>query len=163
MLSPATHDLSYNPKKEAERYRRGDVFGVHNSTDIATKTNGVYHLPSIGTKVFGYIHILDIPNARARRMKRVLTRGTGETQQIDILNEIGLVESIAQPDDYRRRQWLVVISLLSNNARSRLISDREITVTWPQFRGKIRKKVVTNRLDVSLDDESGAVTDTDLS
>ena len=163
ILEPATHDLSYDPEKAARRYRRGDIFEVHRSTDIATLTNGVYHLPSIGTTVFGYIHIRGVPNARARRMREVLTQDTGETKTVSSIDpETRLFEDIEVLDNYRKRRWRIPRSVIPPTARTRLLADREITVDWTTFRDRIRRKIIANRLDVSRDDESNAIADTDL-
>ena len=163
ILEPATHDLSYDPKKAARRYRRGDIFEVHRSTDIATLTNGVYHLPSIGTTVFGYIHIRGVPNARARRMREVLTRDSGETRTVSRIDpETMLAANREVVDNHRMRRWRIPRSVIPPTARARLLADREITVDWTTFRDKIRRKVTANRLDVSQDDESNVLIDSDL-
>jgi len=66
------------------------------------------------------------------------------------------------PDAWRKARFRIPRSVIPAAAKAKLLADREITVQWSTFRGHIRKKIVANRLDPSSDDESNAVSDSDL-
>jgi len=166
MLDLPTHDLSYNPEKAAARYRHGDILDIIRSIDFAAKdVNGDYRITEgIGHPRFGYIHVTDVPADRARKMREVLTAHTPETKQVaDSDPETGLPTTKVVSDTYRQRRWRIPRSVIPAAAKTKLLSEREITVDWTTFRDKIRRKAVTNRLDPLLDNESNAVTDADLS
>ena len=164
MLEPATHDLSYDADKNARRFRRGDIFEVHRTTDIATLDgSGDYRLPSIGTSVFGYIHVKNVPLAAALKIRAALTKDTGETITRSVTDpDTGEVTEVVEPYHSRRRKWRIPRSVIPAAAKTKLLAEREITVEWAVFRDKIRRKIITDRLDPSLDDESNAVSDSDL-
>ena len=157
VLHPKTHDLSYNPNKAAERYRRGDIFEVHRSIDVATLVSGDWIIPDLGTNFFGYIHVRNVPITRARKMRDVLSAGTGETRLVS--TDTGDVQV---PDEYRLRRYRIPASIIPAAARAKLLADSQITVAWLTFRDAIRKKIISNRLDPLTDDESTPVTDTEL-
>lgn len=152
VLSPKTHDLSYDPEKAARRYRRGDIFDVHRSASVANfdQPSGEWHVDGGSTHFFGYIHITDVPDNRFRNMKQVLS---SESPEVDGQGNI---------DNYRRRHWRIPLANLPAPQRNALLNDREITVGWVGFRDKIRRKSISNRLDPQTDDESNAVTDGEL-
>lgn len=165
MLEPPTHDLSYAPEKEAARLRRGDILEIIRSTDFATKDgDGDYRVTEgIGNPRFGYIHITDVPNARARKMRDLLTQPTPETRERELPDpETGLPVVHIISDSYRMKRWRIPRSVIPAALKATLLAEREITVSWNAFRDRIRRKIVTSRLDPALDDESNAVTNADL-
>lgn len=163
MLEPASHDLSYNLEKAARRYRRGDILAVHRSADIATLNGNEYNITEgIGTRVFGYIHIRDVPSARARLMRDVLIRDTEETKTVDYDDPLLGNVIVTKSDVWRLRRWRIPASVIPAAARAKLLIDRELTVSWATFRDKIRRKNLTTRLNPALDDESVSVQNSDL-
>jgi len=165
-LNPASHDLSSNPPKEAARHRRGDIFNVYQSNAIATLVGGDYILNggALGRDIFAWIHIRNVPNDRAQQMRRVLTEDSGETKVREdgtLDPETGLPEM--QHDPYRHHRWRIPSGAIPAAARATLLAEHEITVGWNAFRDAIRRKVIINRTDPSQDDESNAVTDSELS
>ena len=163
-LNPASHDLSYNPQKAAFRNRRGDIFHVYLSDTIATLVGNDYILDggALGRDLFAWIHIRNVPNARARQMHRVLTQDSGETRLSDELDpETGLPQIVS--DAYRRHRWRIPQSVIPAAARATLLAEHEITVGWSNFRNAIRRKVIISRTDPSQDDESNSVTNSELS
>ena len=165
MLEPPTHDLSYDPEKAARRFRRGDILDVIRTDTFAElDVNGDYRITEgIGNLRFGYIHLLNVPNARAQQMRRVLTRDSGETITRQTNDpELGLVDT-EHLDNWRKRAYRIPRSVIPTAARTKLLAEREITVEWTTFRSRIRRKIAANRTDPSLDDESNAVTDAELS
>ncbi len=116
---------------------------------------------ALGRDIFAWIHVRNVPNARAQQMRRVLTRNSGETREREEPDpETGLPE--IHDDPYRLRGWRIPHSVIPAAAKATLLAEHEITVSWNAFRDAIRRKVITNRTDVSQDDESNVVTDADL-
>lgn len=161
MLEPATHDLSYDPEKAARRYRQDDIFEIHRSTDIATFDGTKYRLPSIGTKVFGYIHILSVPDALAQKLQTALISTTGE-RSINLFPDPETGENTFYDDPYRRRKWTMPRGLMDSGDKAELLADREVTVAWPQAKPMIRRKAVNVRIDASQDSEANSLQDSDL-
>jgi len=163
VLEPKTHAL-HTAKAEAKRPRRGDIFTVYRSSDVAVLDgSGDYHIPDLSTAFFGYIHVRNVPNARALRMRDVLGANTEERSlRTKVDPDTGLDEQVEYGDPWRTRRFRIPRSVIPVAARNKLLRDGEITVEWTTFRDKIRKKVVSNRFDATTDDESGAVTDEDL-
>ena len=163
VLYPKTHDLSYHSEKAAMRYRRGDIFEVHKSEDVATLIDGDWIIADLTPHFFGYIHVRNVPKARAKKMRDVLTADTGETKTVmQVDPETGLIAPELQQDAFRLKKYRIPASVIPAAAKTKLLADQQITVSWNAFRNAIRKKIISNRLDPSTDDESTAVTDEDL-
>ena len=162
MLRPATHDLSYDPAKEARRLRRGDILRVHTTTDIAVLVNDKYQMDLAPDLNWGYVHIRDVPDARAARMKDVLTRMSGETKSRESIHPATGETVIDQlMDNHRKRKWRVKITMMGQGARDKLLNEGQITVNWVAFRDKIRRKVPIGRLTPNTDTDT-PVLDGDL-
>jgi len=142
MLNPATHDLSYDPAKEAMRYRVGDVFDV-----FLTPANFTF---SMDTR-FGFIHITNVPDVYSiETIKKALSAPVRSTVIID------------NPPLYRRRKWRIKPSAIPVGARNAMIANHELTVTWTQAKPYIRKKVVIDNLNAALDDDSTELVESDV-
>jgi hypothetical protein len=93
---------------------------THGSYRVLTVVDVYDHLkvtPVIGMPRTGYIHVTGVPDQRFARIKDVLlTPWTVGTATVE------------------RRLWRGVASRVPANARNRLLADRQITVTWTQFR-----------------------------
>ena len=218
ILTPATHDLSYNPAKAARRYRRGDIVGVLLSSEVTEPPNpntrlvfvhitGAPDRPiqTIRNKltnnirsripysdvvpVFiwdemeaagGYSPFLDIPTVsmspdidvtmvvrpadliETQAKFATITSTTQDPQTfaytiVGTVNTWLLTGEIYQKD--RRREWRIPPGIVPTGLRNQLINDREIAITWTQAKPYIRKKIISNRLDPSTDDESTELVD----
>ncbi len=167
ILDPSTHDLSYDLNKEAGRYRRGDIVHFWLAEEHATlDANGDYRLiaGAAGVKVFGYIHIRNVPNPRAARMRDVLMSSTGETKEVVKTHPLlpGEAPTETVPDMFRKRKWRIRRGVMTPTIRDRLLAEREITGTWQQMKPLIRRKIIIIRNDASQDDESNSLQDSDL-
>jgi len=141
MLEPATHDLSYDPEKAARRYRRGDILTGWVASQYATLTDGKYRLNAgAAGSPFAYVHITDVPNSIALKLRDKLTERLEE----------------------RRRRWRVPQSVLPAAIGAELLTMGEITVDWTAAKTRIRRKIIINPLDASADDESNQLTDSDV-
>ena len=146
------------------RYRRGDIFEVHKTADLnATLIDGDWVMPGLTPHFFGFIHVRNVPNARAKKMRDVLTAGTGETKIIPAIDpDTGETVDEIHPDEYRQRKYRIPASVIPVAAKAKLLADQQITVAWPTFRNAIRKKIISNRIDPLTDDEDTPVSDSDL-
>jgi len=165
ILEPSVHDLSYNPERDAMRYRRGDIHAGHLSTDVATFNGGTgdYNITEgIGSSTFGYIHITGVPVNLAVKARSVLSQSTSETGMFEKNDpELGPI-MIEESDPYRICRWRIPRSVLPPAMLTALLADREITTTWALAKPRIRRKIVAVRLDPLQDDETNAVVDGDL-
>lgn len=160
MGSVATHDLSARSLlKEASRLRRGDPMDVYRSRDLAVLTNGVYRFREpITSPRWVFIHIREVPNAIALRMKSRLTQAI----LADNGSALSLDPTVSHVVTIRRRRFRVLLGAMPVTMRNRLLTNKEITLTWDQARGHIRKKIVVDERDATRDDETTAVSDADL-
>lgn len=72
----------------------------------------------VGMPRTGYVHVTGVPDAAFFRIKRVLEQTYEDSPDTSV----------------SKRLWRGVASRIPVNARNRLATDRQITVTWTQFR-----------------------------
>ncbi len=72
VINAATHDLSYNPEKEASRLSPGDIIGGGPAADIATLVGNDY-IPNdvIGSKRIGFLFIKDVPTGVGSPVEKI--------------------------------------------------------------------------------------------
>jgi len=143
VLNAPNHTLS-NAQNTAARYRRGDIVGVYKRSEV---------VESPSNPRLGFVHITGVPITlrQFERVKRRLTTGK-------YAPEVGL----AGRTTLRRRKWRLLASAVPLAARNTLMAQGEITVSWAVVKPYFRRKVITNNLDPSLDDETNTLTDADL-
>ena len=154
LLKPATHDLSATPEKAASRYRRGDIILAEPATKNATRNGADYIMhQNKGNHKFIYLHVTSVPDQFT----------------IDIMNEklCGEVSQLipTDPPTYntiRRRKFRIRPSIIPPAIRAEWLSNRELTVTFAQFKNHVWKKQVVNPLIPTQDDETSNVADIDL-
>lgn len=125
MAKPATHDLSYDPAKEARRYIKGDVISVYKRSDCPEP-------PAPNTRMV-FIHITDVPIIAIQKAKALM----GEDFTLIPGPEVGSWDK----DVNRRRKWNVADVDLPVPALNKLKNDREFTVTWTKAKPYLKNKV----------------------
>lgn len=131
LIAPATHTIS-DPAKIARRYAQGDLVCIWDS-DVVAPYNGTAHLMRdvISTVKYVFVHVRNVPaqvtldRARNRLLAEDIDVGTFEGEVVII-------------GYYRRKKFGVALANIPTNIRNRLLSDREITVTWTQVRNYIK-------------------------
>ena len=154
MEAPSQHDLSYDPDKQARRYRRGDIIDVFLTPPKATKTGNDWHLNSpIGNSRLVYIHMRDVPEDRWTNMRKEFRKGSKADN-----TEVSSADDV----EVRRRKWRFRIPGLTAPKRQELEQERQLTLAWNAARNHIRRKVIVVEGDPDQDDTSNAVQDSDL-
>lgn len=95
----------------------------------------------------GYIHVADVPTPR----------GWGVLATDELMRRLNAALADAAEDQEQRlvakRRWAGEASLLPLEAREKLRSDRQVTISWATFTGAVRDVTNARSLrDVSLDD-----------
>lgn len=146
MVNAPTHDLSYDPAKAAMRHRNGDIIGVYNTAQNAVLLGNTWHWNGvISSPRSVFIHIRNLPaNLGAKAERRLMGRIKPATEV------------------FRLSKYRLPPSILPPPMQAALIADREITMSWAQFKFLCRKKSITVLLDPSQDDESTSIVDGDL-
>lgn len=142
MVNAPTHTLT--PEKSAKRYRDGDIIDVIPTDELADLIRGEYKMRGeIRNPRFSFIHITGFPDNQKARSR--------------------ITEMIkAASEKLRLRRFRVLFSALPAPVRTALQDDREITMTWPQARKVIKKKIITVILDPRQDDETNSIINADL-
>ncbi len=144
MINAPTHALA-TPEKTAMRHRNGDVLGVHKTSDFATLADGEWKWNDvISSPRSVFVHVTDVPTNLAKKIWR-LARG------IKVASE-----------SLRVRRYRIPPSVVPTAFRDKLLADKEATITFTQAKTFIRKKVISNALDPSLDNEDTQLVDGDL-
>jgi hypothetical protein len=147
-------------KKEAMRYKVGDITQARLSVNVATKVGNDYILGGSGALSnpdVVYVHITDVPNAQAAKAGRLME----DERELTARGQPGGGDE----GDYisrRLHKYRVEKQDIPAAARQALIDDGEITVTWTQAKPYIKKKVVIDEMDSTTDTEV-ILTDGDLS
>ena len=146
MVNAPTHDLSYDPPKAARRHRNGDILGVYKTSDFATLTGNTWNWNDvISSPRSVFVHIRDLPTGLGARAKQRLE---------------GMISAI--DDILRIRRFRLPPSALPVPVQNALRDDREVTMSWAQFKSVCRKKIITVALDPDQDDETTELVDGDL-
>ena len=145
MLLAVSKPLTFpDALKTARRYRRGDVVEVFLTSDVNIVSNP--------NPKFVYLHVTGIPDTRTfEQVKRKIMQSVNDP-----------VAPIDAPIEWRRRKFRIIASTLPQAVIDAFNADKEYTATWTQTKTYIRKKLVVNSLDRSLDDETEFITDTYL-
>ena len=139
------HTLA-TPEKTAMRHRNGDVLAVHKTRDFATRTGNIWNWDEpISSPHSVFYHVRDLPSGLGALAKQRLTRGIRVTG-----------------DTFRVRQYRLPPSLLPVPVQDALRDDREVTMSWAQFKSLCRRKIITVALDPQQDDESTPLVNGDL-
>jgi len=131
ILNAPAHDLSYDPAKEARRLARGDLIAIFDA-DVVAPYNGSEHIlrDIITGDRFCFIHVQNIPDRPISQLREKLLAA-------DV--------SVGVDDDgkplitayHRRKKWGAIVSNIPAAIRNRLISDKQITITWTQAKNYI--------------------------
>ena len=151
MLSPKTPPVG----REAMAYRPGHFVAVYPATRVADKVGQNYLAKGgVGMPRTGYIHVIDVPDTISfKRVRRVVTNA----YRVWALPEVN-----PRRIKKRRRLFRLRPSLVPAAARNRLLADREITVTFTQFKNFVRKLTVVDVDDPTTDTETVALDDADF-
>lgn len=139
-------------KAEHQRYKVGDIIQARLSNTIATKVGSDYILGGGGALLspnMVYVHVTDVPNDKAAKAQRL--------QDPEIALTAAGQPGGEDPGDYtvrRLHRYRLSKSSIPLAARQKLLADGEITVTWAQAKGHIRKKKVIDDMDSKMDTES---------
>lgn len=146
MVNVPTHDLSYDPAKAAKRHRNGDVIAVYDTAQNAVLIGQNWHWNGvISSPRSVFVHIRDLPdNLVAKAADRLA----------------GAIKPASEV--FRLSQYRLPPSALSVPVQDALRDNREITMSWAQFKSVCRKKVITAMLDPNQDEESTSIVEGDL-
>jgi hypothetical protein len=145
MVNAPTHDLK-TVDRTAARYKNGDVLAVYDTAANATFSGSDWLWDGvISSPRSMFIHITAVPPALVPKFQQRITQSIR-----------------AARDRLRLRQFRLRLSLMSVPARDQLLADKEITMTWTQFKSVTIRKIIINVLDASLDDESTSIIDGDV-
>ncbi len=133
-------------RKDASRKRNGDISDVYDTTRWATLdgTNWKWNR-TIMSQHSAFIHIIGIPG----NLMRSVAERLREPHQ--------LVDEI-----FRARRFRFLPSAMPIAMRDALTADKEFTIDWTQALDLVRKKLVTDPLDQSTDDESTKIRRSDF-
>jgi len=104
MAFPSTHTLPL--EEEAVRYKRGDIVGVYLSSKVPEP-------PSLTSRSV-FIRITDVPSTAIEKAKKLIREDIDANVLI------------------RRRQYNIDPQSLPSGIKQKLLTDREVTVTWIQ-------------------------------
>lgn len=128
IMANVSNHVIVNQLKNARRYRNGDITNVRLSAGITHIENSVRVLNSpVGNSKALIFHIDDAPS----NAKRLIHPGF-KLSVIDINERI----------DLRRRKFNVNIGLLPVAQRTQLLADKQLMLTWAQFKSICRRKSV---------------------
>lgn len=140
LVEPATHTLS-DPDKNARRYAVGDLIMVFDADEVAPY-NGANHIlrDVISSTKFVFVHVRNAPDRpleiiRERLLDSDVEIGTFDGQR----SVIGY---------YRRKRFNLDPNSIPTPVRSRLQTDRQVTVNWGQLKGYVKNL----RANVQLSD-----------
>jgi len=137
----ANTGITSDALKQSRRYAQYDVVNVYLRSDVVEP-------PSINSRL-AFVHINNIPSTPVfefAKIKSALTQ---------------CVASVVTPNQVDRvREWN--LAALSEPQKSLLISDREITLTFAEFKIVTRKKYVANVSNATLDTFDTVITDADI-
>ena len=138
IINPATHDLSYNPAKEAARQIRGDIINVFSAQEIGTLDGNGDYIPNdiVVSPRCGFIFITSVPTSTIKKIKRRFT----ESHLDDIDKNIMLL----------RRKWGLRVSDIPIAVRQQMGTDKYITFTWTKVKNYLRNKA-ENRTIIDTD------------
>jgi len=120
MAYPPTHDLSYDPAKEARRYKRGDIVAVYLRSEIVEQ-------PTAGGRMV-FVHITDVPIIAIQKAEKLMN------PHYDLININMLL---------KKRRFNIDPQSLPVAVRNQLIANREITVTWTQAKPYLKDMVTS--------------------
>jgi len=179
-------------KLHRHRHKVGDIIAVHRTADYATFDGAEWRWNEPISPKWAMVHISNFPTSLLPKLQRLRERiGQLETIQrrfpierkADIEAYIASGERVSRfigaptyvgedattvtyqgtiATTARLRRLRIDLSQAPTFVKNKLRIDREITVTWGQVRGYIRRKVIVDLNNPDLDDESNALTDTDL-
>jgi hypothetical protein len=155
MIRAPTHDLSYNPQKAASTYGVGDIVDIVETSRTQ---------PPSPTGRLGHINVTGIPNSiELQQLKEVLLRSVliDDPTYINSGLEIDK-EEVANKILIRIREWRIPVSIISLDEYETMAATREITENWEMVKTYLRKKIVVDNLDPSIDDKLIAFNDSDL-
>lgn len=105
----------------------------------------------VGMPRTGYVHVTDIPERAGWAAITTDELMTRINRRLCAMWEDGATDRA--PTVVEKRLWVGLGSLVPVNARNRLLTDRQITVTWTQFKNFIQNVRDQRALaDSDLDD-----------
>lgn len=146
IFNEATHDLSYDLDKQAQREINGDIVAIHDTAQYATKDRDgiITWNDSINSPRTDFIHCTDYPTANTRS-----DRLTGRIKAASFI--------------VRLRENNFLVNDLPAKNQAELNTDRETTIPWVDVEGiLIAIKSVTESRDPSKDNYDTKLTDGDL-
>ena len=165
LLNDNTRDYG-DALANAQRFQSGSIINVFPATKYATKQGNNYLMfTSNGDPSFGWVHVVGIPDwytveETISKMKEILCANVQEPWSE---SEVPQDETYVKMRMVRKREWRVLISAMTGGTRNEMLNNRETTLTWGQAKSLIRKKIVIDSHDSSLDDEITELTDLDFS
>lgn len=129
----STHSLP--AEKEGARWQIGQIQDVYKTRDLASIVDGEFRMNNaIGTKVRVFIHVRNVPVSSAKRIRRLLAEPI-EVPSIEIVNDKdGNEVEIVSVAMVHRSIFKVRLADIPNAAKNTLKDNREITVSWTEFK-----------------------------
>jgi hypothetical protein len=155
MIMAPTHDLSYNLQKAASTYGVGDIIDIVETSRTQSPDP---------TGRLGHINVTNIPDSIGlQKLKHVLLTSI-QIDDPDYVNSGLEIDEgqVAKKILIRIREWRVPVSIISPDQYETMSATREITENWEVVKTYLRKKIVADNLDPSIDDKLIAFTDSDL-
>lgn len=136
IINPTTHDLSYDPQKDAARQIAGDIIDAFSAVRIGTRDGSGDYIPNdvVGSPRCGFVFITGVPDAAIAKFKRRFNE-----RHDDISSRMLL-----------RRKWGIRVSDIPLAIRQQMVADKYITFGWAQVKNYLRNKA-EDRLIVDTD------------
>ena len=115
IINQSTHELS--PEQEIARYLLGDIIDAFLSSKYASFDGIYWHMPPIGDKRSGFVHITDVPADVILKARTKL---------------IEMPFSTITKEAIRRRTYHIDVANLPATFKEKILTDKEVTVTWTQ-------------------------------
>lgn len=137
-------------------YHNGDTLTVYDTESLADFIDGEFRFrETIINSPFHYVHVTDIPEGA--NIDRI-------TEEYRVNNGSPFIQEVEENPTirYRRRKWFIDHTKIGQVAKDKLLSQKEITVTFTQLKNVLAKKSVPSRFDLDQDGIEGYLQDSDL-
>ena len=151
IINPPTHDLDAD--KAARRIALGDICDAY-----ITETVADFLLPNwkmkggIGSTRLAFVHVTDIPD--------VIT--FDKVKSVLIAPVYDPLSTVEDRRELRLNAWNIPVSIIPQAIKTKLLADKEVTLSFVNVKSYLRKKLVVSRLDPTQDDITYSVQDGDL-
>ena len=139
MIMGKQSNHSLPPEKEPGRWLTGQIVNVYKSENIATLTDGDYHINGgIGSKAHVFVHIKNVPGNAAKKIRNILANQV-RTEPVD---------PEEHPELIHRSAWRIKPSDLPAGIKQKLQDDKEVTVGWvaakPYLKNSVTQTPITD-------------------